>query len=174
MAFPTFTSGDVLTAANLSACFTIPLAKIIPANLTVAHGTLTQVDFASATVSYDTHSMVDTANDRFVIPTGWGGYYRIYAKTLWDQRAVSTGSDGDRSLAVYVNGAQIDQDQRHTVADEADIYFDNTLRVVTAPLALAAGDLITFKVFHNRGTGLNETITGSRSYYAVEYVRPLS
>ena len=136
-------SGDTLDLSNPSTVTLNSVMKNTPAfqmsatsNQSISNGTQTTVAFDS--ILFDTDSGVDLSNNKYVIPTGKGGKYYLYAcirRNAW----TSTRS----YISFRVNGSDV------YYAENGNDTFQTVYGFIT--LNLSASDEILVQYYHDNG-----------------------
>jgi hypothetical protein len=119
--------------------------------------TLVPIAFGTGTTlrDTDTYHNESTNNTRVVIPTGFGGWYRVDAFV----RFAANGT-GYRDLAVRIGGSTV---VPHSIAKVAPISGQDAFASTTALVQLNANDYVEMCVAQTSGAALNAT----RSTFAV-------
>jgi hypothetical protein len=124
-------------------------------NQTIADDTLTKVTFT--TTVFDTDSGVDLANDKYVVPTGEGGKYFVYAFCNFYPN--SSGAFQEGNLHVRVNGTtKIRSQQTPSTGNAGSIS-------VSGILILAAADYIEMFMHSNVSSSDSTIYAGSGGEY---------
>ena len=121
---------------------------------TIADDTLTKVSFN--TTILDTDSGVDLANDKYVVPSGEGGKYFIYA--FCNLYPNSSGAFKEGNLDVRVNGATIIRSQITPSTGNAGSID------VSGIVALAAADYVEMFIHSNVSSSDSNVYAGTGHY----------
>lgn len=134
---------------------------IIENQTTQVLGTATWSTVQFGTTVRDSHGFVDLANDRFVIPAGHAGLYRVTGLV-----ALAYIAGGNRVLsAVIVNGTQV----RGSRADDSGAAGEAFATRATVDVMLNVGDVVTLGAY---SAGAGQTISstsdgGVMSWFAI-------
>lgn len=159
---PTSAIDDLRTFTTLAFSPTLARAKMVTtADQTLSDSTATNVDFSSASVSYDTAGMADRANSRIKITKA--GIY-----TFTSRVAFALNSTGYRAVVIKRNGTEVIGDAYVAAAPTQP----TVVTVTTEPISCAVNDLITVTVVQSAGGTLPlVSFNGRRASLAVtEYV----
>ncbi len=128
------------------------------ADQTIASATEAQITWNQE--EFDTNAFHDnsTNNSRLTVPTGQGGYYRIYAEMQW----ANTSSTARKIIAVYLNGAVTQIGTFET----GSIGFPSC--VVSFTQNLSAGDYIQLYAYN--GTAGNLDFRSSLAFFGMEKI----
>lgn len=158
--FP-FASGDVLTAANLNATADVP--RVLVTNTTdqaLSSPALNTISFNQET--YDTHGMHDTAtnNSRLTAPTGWAGYYFVWAEgvcTVNDQNGALLKNGSGTPYIYGIGGSGMNRP------------------AAMGLIPLNAGDYVEFANFSGGGGNMYGTssLGGNSPAFGAIWVAPL-
>ena len=121
---------------------------------TIADDTLTKVSFTTTVL--DTDSGVDLANDKYVVPTGEGGKYFIYA--FCNLYPNSTGAFQEGNLHVRVNGTTKIRSQITPSTGNAGSID------VSGIVTLAAADYVEMFIHSNVSSSDSTIYAGSGDY----------
>lgn len=151
--FP-FSSGDVLTAANLNATADVPRVSVRNSSDQAMTGAGYNIVTFTDEV-FDTHGMHDNSTNpsRLTIPAGWGGYYLLVASGV-----VSTGT---LSIVFYKNGSLL------TYAD-----YCNNHGCGTAIVQATAGDYFEWRGYASTNLNLYgySSLGGNTPQFAATWV----
>jgi hypothetical protein len=86
---------------------TTPRARFTTASISYTENGVRVIDWASGTTNYDSASLVQSANDRFTIPTGAGGIYLITLDGACSLKDSTNSSGMEHSCRIRVNGTNI-------------------------------------------------------------------
>lgn len=159
------TTGQVLTVSGGLPTWSTPASgsfvgvKVTKsADQTIASATEAQITWNQE--EFDTNAFHDnsTNNSRLTVPTGQGGYYRIYAEMQW----ANTSSTARKIIAVYLNGAVTQIGTFET----GSIGFPSC--VVSFTQNLAAGDYIQLYAYN--GTAGNLDFRSSLAFFGMEKI----
>jgi hypothetical protein len=144
-----------------------PIVKMLTAaNQSIADATVTTVDFAGGTESYDTDNMGSIATDRLIIRTA--GYYRFSLRASWASNAT-----GYRALILQKAvgaGAGIIAQQYGAPAPATLTTFSFTSDLIPC----AVNDEFEMRVIQSSGAALNIIqANGLWQMLAAEWVRSL-
>jgi hypothetical protein len=160
----TYTTGQVLTAANLNTYLrdntdflggaARPHARVFNSanqSLTTAV-TLAPVLYDSERVDVGAIHSTVTNTGRLTVPTGAGGWWMVGLNA-----AIATNTTGSRQCAIRVNGTTT-----IAIASAPGANVDNVFAMVTA-YQVAAGDYFDSTAFQNSGGALNLQVNGNYS-----------
>lgn len=157
-AVPTYTTGQVLTAANLNTYLRDNMAAVGGTDKPMCRAfnsavqaitTATETAITMDSERFDTQAIHSTVSNtsRMTIPTGWGGVYLITGSVQWTADAAGTY----RQTILKVNAATfIAVDSRGGIT--INIGMEST---PTTTYAMAAGDYVELRVKHDKGSNLN-------------------
>lgn len=153
----TYTTGQVLTAANLNTYLRDnmkgvggtdkPMCRAFnSANITVGSASLSVLNLDSE--RFDTQAMHSTVSNtgRITAPTGWGGIYVFGGGINWQASAAGT----KRQLALKLNSATVVA--LVTIPVPTAILIDMNIHAV---YSLAAGDYVEMLAYQDTGGNLN-------------------
>jgi hypothetical protein len=134
------------------------LIRETPTNVAIGHATYSTIFFNTAV--FDNDGMADLANDRLVVKTP--GVYVTVLTAEWASNAT-----GYREIEVILNGAQL------AAVNSPAISGDGVKQsCVTAPIRLAAGDLLTAKGYQNSGGSLDIRAISGSPYLGAHWLGP--
>ena len=149
------TNGHVLTADSAASSgvkwASAPAPAFVGCRLTksddqtIANATFTKLTYDGETFDTDGFHDNSTNNTRITIPSGKGGYYRIYALVMF-----APNGSGDRLLQVLLNNTT--GQQYASWARSADW---RTTMTVNDVRNLSAGDYIELRAYQTSGGNLN-------------------
>ena len=128
------------------------------ADQTIASATEAQITWNQE--EFDTNGFHDnsTNNSRLTVPTGQGGYYKIYAEMQWQ----TSTTVARRIIAVYLNGAVTQIGTFET----SSINFPSC--IVSFTQNLSAGDYIQLYAYN--GTAGNLDFRSSLAFFGMEKI----
>lgn len=138
-----------------------PMVRIeSTADFAISNSNNAVLDFAGASISYDTNSMADLANDRIVIQTT--GLYRLTAFVPF-----TNNSTGYRTVLIQRNGTEyLGNDYRMAVNGSSTL-----VTVTTEPLLLTATDYLQLRAIQTSGAAMTLSAQNGRRYMlAAEFV----
>lgn len=121
--------------------------------------TATDIIFNAET--YDTAGFHSTSvnPERITIPTGFDGYYRVYAQIRW-----ATDATNWRRLRIVKGGATtIHEDKRDADAT-------NTVQLVADSVLLSAGDYLTIEAYQNSGGALDIKTLEQHTLFGIDFL----
>lgn len=130
------------------------------ADFAIANANNAILDFAGATISYDTDTMADAANDRLIIRTA--GLYRLTAFVPFTNNAT-----GYRTVLIQKNGVEyLGNDYRMAVNGSSTL-----VSVTTEPFLLAANDYLQLRAIQTSTASMTLSAQNGRRYMlAAEFV----
>jgi hypothetical protein len=128
------------------------------ADQTIASATEAQITWNQEEFDTDGFHDNSTNNARLTVPTGQGGYYRIYAEMQWQ----NTSSTARKIIAVYLNGAVTQIGTFET----GSIGFPSC--IVSFTQNLSAGDYVQLYAYN--GTAGNLDFRQSLAFFGMEKI----
>ncbi len=128
------------------------------ADQTIASATEAQITWNQE--EFDTNGFHDnsTNNSRLTVPSGQGGYYRIYSEMQW----ANTASTARKITAVYLNGAVT----QIATFETGSIGFPSC--IISFTYNLSAGDYIQLYAYN--GTAGNLDFRSSLAFFGMEKI----
>lgn len=143
-------------------------AAILRQSVTQSFTTATLAPLTFDTEDYDSHNGHSTSSNtsRYVIPTGWGGIWRVAANVVW---AASTG--GSRETRISVNGTNRTMVGRYQPGNSSVCTVSGT-----SLISVSAGDYVELNCQQDSGSSLSTSANNSAaaSTMSIEFVRPLN
>lgn len=126
------------------------------AALSVPSSSLTVIPFDAEDFDADGFHSTSTNPERFTVPTGLGGTYRIAAQVSTE--SAGGGSGKEYSLALYKNGASFAWSSFPMVSNQP------TSIQIEALMSLADGEYVDLRMYQNSGAGVDLYTTANRRY----------
>jgi hypothetical protein len=127
-------------------------------NQAISNNTTTTITWDSEV--FDTNGFHDNSvnNERMTIPVGYAGKYSITGLVSW-----GSDLDGYRIVEIFKNGAT---NGFMWSGAQAGYYAVAVIKI----LALAEGDYVEIKGFHNSGGNLNAAGGAAESYFQIQFL----
>lgn len=159
----TWTTGEVLTAANMNAQVRDNLAYAAgtdrpharvnnSGSLSISNSTTTVLTFDSERVDVGAMHSTSVNTGRLTIPSGAGGFWMVGGNVVW-----ATNTTGRRELYIRSGGATL------VAGDIRSASGDFPAASINQLCFLSAGDYVELVVSQNSGGALNVTATSAYS-----------
>jgi hypothetical protein len=125
----------------------------------VSNNTFTAVTFDSEAFDTDGFHSTSSNTSRITVPTGKGGYYRVYGSIQWANNAT-----GQRQIALYKNG---------TIVNFTQSFGNSTHRTgqfIASTINLADGDYVELQGYQDSGGTLALGGGTDRLFFGADYL----
>jgi hypothetical protein len=161
------TNGQVLvadssaaTGIKWAATGNVAGCAVFGSTTSIVNNTVTVLNFANEFFDTNGFHSTTTNTNRFTVPAGFGGIYRISAACRWDLNGVN-----ERQLTLRINGGV--NYQAPSILGAAGAYVGN---VINWTSTLSAGDYVDFTVFQNSGGNLNVFLDNTNANFSFVYL----
>lgn len=125
----------------------------------ISNATVTAITFSTEEFDTDAFHSTSTNTSRITIPTGKGGYYKVYGFQAFD-----TSSTGTRQLYIYKNGSAYKYTQQQGIAN------GRTGVLIEATISVAAGDYLELFAYQDSGGTLSVGGGTQRSFFGADFL----